>query len=71
MSYKDLEEARATRAARDATQEALKGQGKLSRKLKNVTQEAGEPEMEPEMEYTGKEVITGKKKGRRSRKSPM
>jgi hypothetical protein len=41
MSYKDLQEARAKRAAKDAAKEA-KGKGKRSRKRKSATPEAEE-----------------------------
>jgi hypothetical protein len=41
MSYKDLQEAGAKRAAKDAAEEA-KGKGKRSRKRKSATPEAEE-----------------------------
>jgi hypothetical protein len=46
MSYEDLEEARATRAAKDAAKEARKGKGKRGRKRKSAALEADEPETE-------------------------
>jgi hypothetical protein len=46
MSYEDLEEARKTRAAKDAAKEAIKGKGKRGRKRKNAAQEADEPEVD-------------------------
>ncbi|KAG9240225.1 hypothetical protein BJ878DRAFT_527423 [Calycina marina] len=68
MSYEDLEEAQATRAAKDA----MKGKGKRGRKRKSVAREPGEPgaepDVEPEMASAAKEVITGKKRRRPSRK---
>jgi hypothetical protein len=80
MSYKDIEEARAKRAAKEVT----KGKGKRDRKCKSAALEAGEPESdleleleleleldpepepEPEVARAAKEVITGR--GKRSRK---
>jgi hypothetical protein len=69
ISYEDIEEARATRAAKDAT----KGQGKRGRKRKSATLETDEPEAEaePEMAHTMKEVITGKRKRGRKPKSAV
>ena len=69
MSYEDIEEARATRAAKDV----IKGKGKRGQKRKSVVQEPDEPEPdEPEAElevaHAAKEVIAGKRKRRRSRK---
>ena len=46
MSYKDIEEARAKRAAK----EVIKGKGKCGRKRKSAAPEAGEPESELEPE---------------------
>jgi hypothetical protein len=48
MSYEDIEEARATRAAKDA----MKGKGKRSRKRKSTTLDADEPETEQEVAQT-------------------
>ena len=45
MSFEDIEEARATRAAKDAT----KVRGKRGRKRKSAAQQADEPEPEPEV----------------------
>ena len=42
MSYEDIEEARAKRAAK----EVIKGKGKRGRKRKSAALEAGEPEPE-------------------------
>jgi hypothetical protein len=71
MSYKDIEEARATRAAKDAT----KARGKRGRKRKNAALATDEPEAEaePEVARTVKEVIiiTGKRKRGRKRKSAV
>ncbi|KAE9363212.1 hypothetical protein N431DRAFT_475375 [Stipitochalara longipes BDJ] len=69
MSYEDIEEARATRAAKDAT----KGQGKRGRKRKSAALETDEQEVEaePEMAHTMKEVITGKRKRGRKPKSAV
>ena len=64
MSYEDIEEARATRAAKDV----LKTKGKRGRKRKSVVQEPDEPEAEPEVAYAAKEAIAGKRKRRRGRK---
>src|SRR5450432_2328611 len=60
MSYEDIEEARAKRAAKDAA----KGKGKRGRKRKSTTQEAdeSEAEAEPEVAHATKEVIMGKRK---------
>jgi DDE superfamily endonuclease len=46
MSYEDIEEARAKRAAK----EVIKGKGKRGRKRKSAVLEVGEPEREPEPE---------------------
>ncbi|KAF4626224.1 hypothetical protein G7Y89_g11935 [Cudoniella acicularis] len=43
MSYEDIEEARAKRAAK----EVIKGKGKRGRKRKSAALEADEPELEP------------------------
>ena len=48
MSYEDLEEARATRAAKDIAKEAMKGKRKRGRKRKSIALEP-EPDMEPEL----------------------
>jgi hypothetical protein len=45
MSYEDIEEARAKRAAKDN----IKGRGKRGQKRKSTALEAGEPEPEPEV----------------------
>jgi hypothetical protein len=60
MSYKDIKEARATRAAKAA----IKGKGKRSRTRKSTALETDKPdaEAEPEVAHAAKEVITGKKK---------
>jgi hypothetical protein len=67
MSYKDIKEARATRAAKDA----IKGKGKRSRTRKSTALEADKPDVEAELEvaHAAKEVITGKKKRGRKPKS--
>ena len=44
MSYEDIEEVRATRAAKDA----VKGKGKRGRKRMSAALKADEPEVEPE-----------------------
>lgn len=69
MSYEDIEEARATRAKKDAT----KGKGKRGRKRKSAALEADKPETEaePKMAHTAKEVIIGKRKRGRKRKSAV
>ncbi|KAH6667818.1 hypothetical protein B0J14DRAFT_601505 [Halenospora varia] len=46
MSYEDIEEARAKRAAK----EVITGKGKRGRKRKSAAPEADEPESEPEPE---------------------
>lgn len=46
ISYKDIKEARAKRAAK----EVIKGKGKRGRKRKSATLEAGKPESELEPE---------------------
>jgi hypothetical protein len=67
MSYEDIEEARAKRAAK----EVIKGKGKRGRKRKSAALEADEPETEaePEVARATKEVITGKRKRGRKHKS--
>ncbi|KFZ24430.1 hypothetical protein V502_01093 [Pseudogymnoascus sp. VKM F-4520 (FW-2644)] len=69
MSYEDIEEARAKRAAK----EIIKGKGKRGRKRKSTALEAGEPELEvePELELTrsAKEVIKSKGKSGQKCKS--
>ena len=68
MSFKEIEVARATRAAK----EVIKGKGKRGRKSKSAALEADEPEAEaeaePEVAYAAKEVITSKRKRKRGRK---
>jgi hypothetical protein len=61
ISFEDIEEARAKRAAKDV----IKGKGKRGRKRKSATLEAGEPEPEPEPEVAraAKEVINSRRKG--------
>ncbi|KFY41820.1 hypothetical protein V494_02772 [Pseudogymnoascus sp. VKM F-4513 (FW-928)] len=61
MSYEDIEEARAKRAAK----EIIKGKGKRGRKRKKTAREEGEAELEPEPELarSAKEAI--KRKGKR------
>ena len=81
MSFEDLEEARATRAAKDAAKEATKGKGKRGRKRKSTIQEADEPdpdpgpdpelEPEPEVAHAAKEVISDERKRRRKRKGAV
>jgi hypothetical protein len=68
MSYEDIEEVRATHAAKDA----IKGNGKRGRERKSTALEVDEPdadaEVEPEVAHATKEVITGKRKpGKRNR----
>ena len=46
ISYEDIEEARAKRAAK----EVIKGKGNRGRKRKSAALEAGKPEPEPEPE---------------------
>jgi hypothetical protein len=46
MSFEDIEEARAKRAAKDA----VKSKGKCGRKRKSTEPEASEAELEPEVE---------------------
>ena len=67
MSFKDIEVARAARAAKDV----IKGKGKRGRKRKSAALEADEPETEPEPEVarTAKEVINGRGIRGRKRKS--
>jgi len=67
MSFKDIEVARAARAAK----EVIKGKGKRGRKRKSAALEADEPESELELEVarTAKEVINGRGKRGRKRKS--
>ena len=72
MSFAEIEEARARRAAKDA----IKGKGKRGRKRKSATLEGDEPEAaeleveaEPELEVArvAKDVVKGRKR-RRQRK---
>jgi len=67
MSYEDIEEARAKRAAK----EVIKGKGKRGWKRKSAALEADEPETEaePEVARAAKEVINGRGKRGRKRKS--
>jgi hypothetical protein len=67
MSFEDIEEARAKRAAKDDIK------GKRGQKRKSAALEAGEPEPEPEAEVAraAKEVIQGKGKRGRKRKSDL
>jgi len=67
MSYEDIEEARAKRAAK----EVIKGKRKRGRKRKSAALEAGEPEpeQEPDEARAAKEVINGRGKRGRKRKS--
>jgi hypothetical protein len=70
MSYEDLEEARAKRAAKDA----MKGKVKRGRKRKSAALEADEPEAEPEepeVAHAAEKVITEKRKRARKRKSAV
>jgi hypothetical protein len=71
MSYKDIEEARAKRAEKNA----MKGKGKRGRKRKSAAIEADEPdtkaEAEPEAAHAEKEFITGKRKRGRKRRSAL
>ncbi len=64
MSYEDIEEARAKRAAK----EVMKGKGKRGRKRKSVALETEEPETEPEVVRAAKEVVKGRGKRGRKRK---
>lgn len=66
MSYEDIEDARATRAEKDA----MKGKGKRGRKRKSTVLEA-EAEAEPEVAHAAKEVITGKRKRGQKRNSAL
>ncbi len=68
MSFAEIEEARARRAAKDA----IKGKGKRGRKRKSAALEADEPEAaeaeaepepEPEVARAAKEVVKWKKRG--------
>ncbi|KAF4631691.1 hypothetical protein G7Y89_g6442 [Cudoniella acicularis] len=72
ISFKDIEVARAARAAK----EVIKGKGKRGRKRKSTAVEAEEseadepePEPEPEVACAAKEVINGRGKRSRKRKS--
>ena len=69
MSFKDIEVARAARAAKDV----IKGKGKRGRKRKSAALEADEPETEPEPEpkvaCVTKYTINGKGKRGLKRKS--
>jgi hypothetical protein len=70
MSYEDIEEARATRATKDA----MKGKGKRGRKRKSAALEADEPEAEaaePEVAHAAEKVIMGKRKRGQKRKSAV
>jgi hypothetical protein len=73
MSYKDLEEARTTRAAKDAAKEAIKGKGKRGRKRKSAALEEDRPEAEteaePEVTPTTKEITIDERKCCRKHKS--
>ena len=61
MSYEDLEEARAKRAAKDA----MKGKEKRGRKRKNTVLEVDDPEAEPEEAHAAKELHAKRKRGRK------
>ena len=67
MSYEDLEEARAKRAAKDAMKG--KGKGKRGRKRKNTVLEADDPEaeaeVEPEVAHAAKDLSGKRKCGRK------
>jgi hypothetical protein len=65
MSYEDIEETRAKRAAK----EVIKGKGKRGRKRKSAALETDEPEPEPEVARAAKEVINGRGNRGRKRKS--
>ncbi len=67
MSFKDIEVARAARAAKDV----IKGKGKRGRKRKSTVLEVDEPEAEaePEVARAGKEAINGRGKRGRKRES--
>ena len=75
MSFKDIEVARAARAAK----EVIKGKGKRGRKRKSTAIEAddpepdaepdSEPDSEPEVARAAEEVINGRRKRGRKRKS--
>jgi hypothetical protein len=72
ISFKDIEVARAARAAK----EIIKGKGKRGRKRKSAVleaeepeTEAAEPELEPEVARAAEEVINGRGKRGRKRKS--
>ena len=69
MSYEDIKEARAKRAAK----EVIKGKGKRGQKRKSTTLEADklETEPEPEVARAAKEVINGRGKRGRKRKSTV
>jgi hypothetical protein len=71
MSYKDIKEAWAKRAKKDA----IKGKGKHGQKRKSTAIEADEPDTEAEAEpkavYAVKEVITGKRKRGQKRQSAL
>ncbi|PQE27728.1 pogo transposable element protein [Rutstroemia sp. NJR-2017a BVV2] len=72
MSYEDFGEARTTRAAKDAAKEATKDKGKRGRKRKSAALDKPETEAaEPEVVNAAIEVITGKRKRRRGRKSTV
>jgi hypothetical protein len=71
MSYEDIEEARAKRAAK----EIIKGKGKRGQKRRSTAQDAGELELEPELgpepelARSAKEVIKSNGKSGRKCKS--
>jgi hypothetical protein len=69
MSYEDIEEARAKRAAK----EVIKSKGKRGRKRESAALEADEPETEPEPKVAraAKEVINGRGKRGQKRKSAV
>jgi hypothetical protein len=67
ISYKDIEKARAKRAAK----EVIKGKGKQGEKRKSATLETDKPESEPEMACAAKEVIKGKEERGRKRKNAV
>jgi len=69
MSFEELEEARAARAAKDDMKS--KSKGKRGRKRKSNMLEPGEPDSEPEPKRrpAAKEVVNGRRKRGRKSKS--
>jgi len=65
MSFEDIVVARAARAVKDAKVKGKRGRKRKSDALEADEPEADEPEAEPEVARAAKEVVKGKKRGRK------